>query len=376
MTHKLRNILLNGLVVFTSFLFCFLLAEVALYFFPVIDSHKWQEVTEENPLLRHEANSSITYSVGWSFEHANVRKVNNEGFLNDQTYLKELNSPLIGVVGDSYVEAMLNPYEKTFYGRLASYLRQNGSDWRVYSFGISGAPLSQYLAWSDYARKQFKPKILIIPIIANDFDESFYKYKRTRGFHYFDDLGTSSEIRVVERVDSPLRTTLMASRAFRYFFFHLRGGDLLKNTKDRILKLISGDKTPPRYIGNVVARATAKQIADAKLAIDLFLDQISESSGLRPSEIVFVVDAVRPSIYQLDELEFGNNSYWGETRKYFLKKSKNLSFGVIDMQPIFLERYRSMGKRFEYDYDSHWNDYAHEVVFNSLRANLISRGIP
>lgn len=42
----------------------------------------------------------------------------------------------------------------------------------VYSFGISGAGLSEFLQISRYVRKYFDPEILVINVVDNDFDES------------------------------------------------------------------------------------------------------------------------------------------------------------------------------------------------------------
>ena len=44
---------------------------------------------------------------------------------------------------------------------------------RVYSFGMNAAPLSQYLAYAEHASETYQPAALVIPIIENDFDESY-----------------------------------------------------------------------------------------------------------------------------------------------------------------------------------------------------------
>ena len=61
--------------------------------------------------------------------------------------------------------------------------------YNVYSFGFSGAPLSQYLKWADYSIRVFNSKHLVFNIVARDFDESLLKYKNTKGFHFFDNCG-------------------------------------------------------------------------------------------------------------------------------------------------------------------------------------------
>ena len=46
------------------------------------------------------------------------------------------------------------------------------SQFDVYGFGKSGAPLSQYLQMTRYVIKHFDPEIIVINVIRNDFDES------------------------------------------------------------------------------------------------------------------------------------------------------------------------------------------------------------
>ncbi|GHV05196.1 hypothetical protein AGMMS50229_07890 [Campylobacterota bacterium] len=65
---------------------------------------------------------------------------------------------------------------------------------RTYSFGFSGAPLSQYLVYAQNYRKNY----LIVAVVGNDFDESLLTYKNNRGFHYYADTGYGLEL---QRID-------------------------------------------------------------------------------------------------------------------------------------------------------------------------------
>ena len=55
----------------------------------------------------------------------------------------------------------------------------------VYSFGMNGAPLSQYLAYAEHARDMYRPDALVIPIIENDFGESFRQFQAGRNYLSF-----------------------------------------------------------------------------------------------------------------------------------------------------------------------------------------------
>jgi hypothetical protein len=69
--------------------------------------------------------------------------------VNDQNYDPSTDTPLMAVIGDSYVEALMVPYEQTIQGRLSQRVPSHN---RVYSFAASGAALSQYLAYAMYAK--------------------------------------------------------------------------------------------------------------------------------------------------------------------------------------------------------------------------------
>mgnify|MGYP001345443883 CR=1 FL=1 len=69
--------------------------------------------------------------------------------------------PLVSVIGDSYVEASQVNDDETFF----HYLSSENPELDVYSFGFSGAPLSQYLIWAKYSRETYGNKFLIINIV-------------------------------------------------------------------------------------------------------------------------------------------------------------------------------------------------------------------
>jgi hypothetical protein len=76
----------------------------------------------------------------------------------------------------------LLPYEQTLQGLLSTVFE---GKLRIYSFGASGAPLSQYLVWARYAVGKFKARALVINVVGNDFDESRIEYKSSPGFWYY-----------------------------------------------------------------------------------------------------------------------------------------------------------------------------------------------
>src|SRR5690606_25729789 len=132
-------------------------AELALRLLPVNEGLMVQPVNASNPVFHFAPNRSSVWSRDWDFKLVNYVRTNNAGFVNDQDYRKDDPRPLLAVVGDSYVEALMVPFGQTLHGRLAAASAPWG---RVYSFGGSGAPLSQYLVWAQYAREEWNANAL------------------------------------------------------------------------------------------------------------------------------------------------------------------------------------------------------------------------
>ena len=182
-----------SLVLVTVVMFVFL--EMVFRFLPVSDYTYPQPVNDRSPVAKVLPNREMTFSKGWKFLYRNKVRINNDGFINDLDYHVDDKEPLVAIVGDSYIEALMVPYTATLQGILAREFR---GKLRIYSFGFSGAPLSQYLAWARYAKQKYRNDFLIINVVANDFDESLLKYKNLAGGHYYrpDAKGDLQMIRV------------------------------------------------------------------------------------------------------------------------------------------------------------------------------------
>lgn len=160
------------------------LAELALWLLPVTGMVPYWTLDEHNDVLRYRPNQQFVWSRGWRLRQAHLIKTNNAGFVSDTDYVKDGKRPVLAFVGDSYVEAFMVAYPATCAGRLASALERRV---RVYSLGMSGAPLSEYLGYAEFARLRFDPQWLVVVVVGNDFDESLRQYRRGDQFRSFVD---------------------------------------------------------------------------------------------------------------------------------------------------------------------------------------------
>ncbi|MEM6781477.1 MAG: hypothetical protein AAF569_06400 [Pseudomonadota bacterium] len=339
----------------------FLMLEIGLRFLPVAEPLFSQAVTQEQPIARFMPDRTITWSNDWQFSIVNERHINNDGFMNDQNYSANDNKPLMAVIGDSYIEAVMVPYEETLYGRLAGVV---GDQKRVYSFGASGAPLSQYLIWARYAKQTYKPSMMVFTIVGNDFDESLPQYAVSQTFHHFaeNENGVLEARLLEEYIPSKLRSVIAHSALARYLFFNLKVSQSYNRFKQ---KLSRQNNAETLYINNVEAFTSEEKLNDSYRAISAFFDLLPSYSGLDPKDIVLAIDAPRRFIYSPD-MKPEEKSYFEKTREFFIREGRQKGFTVIDMLPAFSRHYSENSQKFENETDWHWNGLGHDVVHQEI----------
>lgn len=358
------------------------LAEIMLRFLPVSTSLFGQPVNETSSVFRFMPDRDYLWSKDWNFSIVNRGHVNSSGFVNDRDYEADATSPLLAVIGDSYVEATMVPYAETIQGRLAAEVAQHG---RVYSFAASGAPLSQYLAWARHAREVYRPDAMVFVIVGNDFDESLLAYRQWPGFHHYaEDSGGILKLIRIDYEPNPWRALAQHSALVRYLLFNVQVMPILVRSKsalgkvwerltssrsdratdgeqDVITRETDGAVKGRQFLGNVPRVVKAKRIVDAKRAIDAFFRDLPDMAGLAPARILFVVDGIRyPSVAH------DPKDYFINMRRYFMARARAFDYGTIDMDHHFLPEHKANGTRFEFPTDGHWNAAAHALAAQAV----------
>ena len=349
-------------------LFALVCLETVARVVPVNEGPQALSVNDANPIFRYRPNRDFVWSAGWNFSAVNEVKVNNFGFVNDQDYDPDGTGALLAVIGDSFVEAFRVPFEHTCQGRLAA--RLNGTA-RVYSFGVSGAPLSQYLAYAEYVRDTFRPAGLAIVIIDNDYDQSLAKYGLQRGKHQFVERGGGRL--ALERSDLEFRPRyrlVRGSALARYVAINLG------MARERTYRLFTGEDSDAR----VPEADRATWVVDSKRAVDAFLDMLPAASGLEPKRIMFIVDGIRPRVYGSDVPEWEQGVYREDVgyvdamRRYFIENVVRRGYETIDLEPAFAAHYRLHRTQFDWlPLDEHWNALGHEVCSEAAAGSELLR---
>jgi hypothetical protein len=353
---------------------CLGLAETILRFLPVASGMPAAQVTADSPVFHFIPNRDFLFSRDWDMAMPNRGHVNNVGFVNDQDYRKDDRTPLLAVVGDSYVEAAMVPYPETLHARLARRLE---GKLRVYSFAASAAPLSQYLIWARHAVSEYGATALVINVVGNDFDDSLASYfeqslvggTATPGFWvYAWDANNTLRLKLYERRQPRGRITSHSALA-RYLLFNVRIAPLISSI--RALFFARPAEAAPRYAGNTAADANTARVNDSLAAIDAFFRDLPGFVGLSPERVTFTMDGFR---YPERAAE-GAGTYFDLMRRAFRRRAEADGYEVIDLDPLFFMRHQRTGERFEYPRDGHWNGTGHEVAFEAIMSSRLVKAL-
>lgn len=320
-------------------------------------------VDTNNPIQRSRPHQPYVSSRGWLLSNVRMGRTNNYGFVNADDYYQKTH-PVV-VMGDSYIESLMNDYHETLHGRLAQHF--SGRE-KVYSISTSGASLSDYLVMAKYANVEFSPKALVILITSGDVEDSFGMSIR-QGNSYFrrNSNGTLSLYRT-EYQPSKLKEVVKQSALFRYVYLNLKVDVFVKTfLADTGKMLIKQENIPDTKKLND---------DDAYVIINNFLDELPSAAGLAVGSIVLVMDDERDraSLYA-GEKRLAKDA--GSNNVYFMKRARALGYEVVDMGAIFAQDFRNNGMAFDYSpLDSHWNPLAHgfaeQVIYPKLMRILSS----
>ena len=372
-----RRWLLAGLSVAAGCIATLVVLEIGLRFAPVSSALRSVEVNEENPVFHFQPDRDVTYSKGWRFNHVNELRVNNAGFVNLHDYVRDNASPLVAVVGDSYVEGLIVGQAETLHARLAERVAPKA---RVYSFAASGAPLSQYIVWAEHAARTYGARGGIVLVVGNDFDESLGEVKQGPGFHHFFERDGVLSLELVPYRPNALRRTIRFSALARYLVFHLKVLQLPAPQLPALLRRSgaeSGDVGKPReapvFVGNTFARVDPALLGQSERVVDRFLEELLARTGWSAHDVIIVTDGSR--IFDPAARAATQAAYFPRMARYLRDRARARGITVVDMQPVFLAHHAVHGRRFDFADDGHWNGLAHALAAEAIAATPAFQGL-
>ena len=145
------------------------LAQLVLMWLPVSTGLRRSDQFERWPLQNTAARQPYSYSITWSMRNAHRGKTNNYGHVAPFDFRRH-SAPIV-VIGDSFVESLMNDYADTLQGQLGDLIQ---APEHAYGLGVSGLSASDYVALSRLARDEFQPRAAVIVVSDGDLSESLY----------------------------------------------------------------------------------------------------------------------------------------------------------------------------------------------------------
>lgn len=333
------------------------LLELALHFLPVSTGMRRTDESARWPLQDTPPHSAYSYSITWAMLNPHRGVTNNYGHVAPFDYRRE-SHPVI-VIGDSFVESLMNDYADTLQGQLG---RKIGRPEGVYGLGVSGLSASDYVALSRQARDEFLPSAAVFVISDGDLSESLL---RERGTYFLISQGNALDLSYLPTKPhgQGLRATLRQAVADLALHRYLQVN--LQFSLDKVLAVFAtnGNENPQ---GNA-ADAT---LAEQRRIADWFLAELPTSLGLPAQCVALLVDTDRYAIYG-PELASARKDL-PAARQYLIQHARELGFVVSDLDMVFRDRFARDRVKFDYyPIDRHWNKVGHGVAADEAYRLLV-----
>jgi hypothetical protein len=355
-----RGHCLNLLLACASVLVFLLVCELIVFRF-VLPATDMPENAFAEGVIRYAPEQTGVFRVGDEIEAP--YRINEDGWNSGISDYREERTPGIGriaVIGDSYVEAFVVPFDASFAELTQKDLGARGCPAEVYRFGISGAPFSQYLHVLEREVLDFRPDWVVVSLIHNDFTESF-EFKPGRYTSSFLKLSINGD-RVKQEIlplpyDPSSWDWLRFTATFRYLYYteHLNFG-LARD-------LIFG-AAPKKYQANIDVDATMRRLHTIRIATDYLIGRMAAVAKAHGVKLMFLMDGDRQAIYDGATNE-------GQARPLAINRlvrELTTRHGVpfLDLHPHFARDWQQRRVRFEHVEDWHWNAAGHRLAADVL----------
>ncbi len=321
--------------------------ELGLSLLPVSTGMRRSDDSARWPLQNTPPHSPYSYSITWAMLNAHRGVTNNYGQVAPFDYRKEGN-PII-VVGDSFVESLMNDYSDTLQAQLGRMIGRTES---VYGLGVSGMSASDYVALSRQARDEFKPSAAIYVVTDGDLSESL---QRVQGTYFLVPRGGELVLEYLparghgDGLGSRLRQYVADLSIHRYLQVNLQF------SLGKVLDGFKGTAGMPAPSG-----APAIALAEQRAVADWFLSELPQTLGLPSRCVALLVDTDRYAIYRSELASPRKDS--PAAREYLIRRARELGFGVSDLESVFRSRFTRDHVRFDhFPIDRHWNRAGHAV---------------
>lgn len=304
------------------------------------------------PAHRMVPSSQYVSSSGWSMDNVQRGHINNRGYVAPFDYRK---GAAVGVViGDSFVEGMMNPYAAMLQAQLAHAMARRPDS--IYNFGTSGASLPHYLGVAQLVGRDYRPQFAVVFVAARDFVEGFNSdpgiYRWSKGESLIEP--------VAEKPPSGFGRFARSLAIVRYARINLKATPALL-TK-------SGFEEAPK------PRCGAEGLSDGdQRLLARWVEQLPKALKLPAEKVVLLFDADRAAIYSRTKAQPCPDRD-AQARMALMTLARRAGMKVVDTAPIFRADWAKHQIAFDRaPLDAHWSPYAHRLIAPIVAAQLDSR---
>jgi lysophospholipase L1-like esterase len=356
--QRIRNFAINAALVAASLAIGLLLCEFVLFRFVFLASDVPANAFA-NDLVRYVPNQTGVWRV--KNEIAAPYAINAQGWnsgVGDYPKDRTPGVARVAVVGDSFVEGLHVPNDRSIGEQLAAELGRGGKRSEVFRFAISGAPLSQYLQMVEREIMTYRPDWIVAVLVHNDFDESF---------QFVQGRYTSSFLRLrvkdgnIEEVPPTPWTPGLSewarhSATARFVYYRWR----VRIDAIRDLFLPSARAGTDRYQANVEVKPVLRRLPEITATTDYVFARLAALARREGTRVLLAMDGVRAAIYS------GRPSDILALNRLCAELAARHGFPFVDLHAAFSADWNDHHKRFEFESDYHWNEYGHAVAARAI----------
>jgi lysophospholipase L1-like esterase len=293
-------------------------------------------------------------------EVAAAYRINGQGWnsgIGDYQVDRRPSLARIALVGDSYVEALQVASTDSAAELLGRKLEDAGQPTEVYRFGISGAPLSQYVHMVEREVARYRPDWIVVILAHNDLGESF-QFQQGRYTSSFLKFRVENGTVTGELPPAPWRPgtieALRETATARFFLYRWRVRP--QAIVDLFLPRPAG-AGHDTYVANVDIGSILSRRREVEAVANHAVTRLRVLAAGIDSRLLMVMDGDRQSIYR-----GAPSSPALELNRIMAVAAGNHVVEFLDLHPIFAAHWQSHRERFEFDSDGHWNELGHSVV--------------
>lgn len=320
--------------------------EGLLRLLPIQDGIHAADPDDRWPVHHMDPHADVHWSAGWNLTNPTRSRTNNLGYVAPFDYVS--GTRIVAVLGDSYVESLMNPYASTLQAQLERLL---GGTIPVYNFGIGGSSLADYLGLAHLLKRGFVVHRLVVVIGEGDFIEGF---ARQPGHFFWSPDSDGLVESQPEVVRDALKKWLRGLALFRY----VRGN----------LRLSAKALFKPHPGADASECVATGLLSGDRALIRAFVDTLPNAYGLPPERIVLLFDSESERRAMYDRNPARRNVVACPTRdgralEFLASEASRAGLQVAHLSPAFRRHFATTGERVDHSPDDwHWNAAAHRMA--------------